>query len=52
MLKEGLLEIEFFHPKHNALPSAILGQLAQAIHDAGKDDGVAVIILKLSLIHI
>ena len=46
MLKEGLLEIEFFHPKHNALPSAILGQLAQAIHDAGKDDSVAVIILK------
>lgn len=38
--------IEFFHPAHNSLPSDILGQLAQAITDAGNDIHTTVIILK------
>ncbi|MEM8526476.1 MAG: enoyl-CoA hydratase/isomerase family protein [Bacteroidota bacterium] len=45
-IKEGLLEIEFFHPKHNSLPSPLLKQLAAAITDAGKNEEVQVIILK------
>ncbi|HAS45705.1 MAG TPA: enoyl-CoA hydratase [Microscillaceae bacterium] len=45
-LKKGLLEIEFFHPKHNALPSAILSELAQTILQAGQNPEVQVIILK------
>ena len=45
-IKKGLLEIEFFHPKHNSLPSVILGELAYAIHKAGQDEKVQVIILK------
>jgi len=43
---EGILEIEFFHPSHNSLPSNILAELANAIHEAGKDDSVTVVILK------
>ena len=46
LLKPGLLEIEFFHPKHNSLPSNILKDLAQAIQEAGQDEDVRVIILK------
>jgi len=46
LLKEGLLQITFFHPKHNSLPSDILAELAKTITDAGKDDAVQVIILK------
>ena len=45
-IKEGLPEIEFFHPKHNSLPSPLLKQLATAITEAGEDDNVQVIILK------
>jgi len=43
---DGLLEIEFFHPKHNSLPSAILKELAETITRAGEDDSVQVIILR------
>ena len=46
MIKEGLLEIEFFHPKHNSLPGHILGQLADEIEAAGKNKYVRLIILK------
>lgn len=46
MLKDALLEIEFFHPKHNSLPSAILRELADTITAAGENDDVQVIILK------
>ncbi len=46
MLKDGLCEIEFFHPKHNALPGKILSELCAAIEEAGRDMGVSVIILK------
>ena len=45
-IKKGLLEIEFFHPKHNSLPSPLLKQLAKAITEAGEDEAVQVIILK------
>ena len=45
-IKKGLLEVAFFHPKHNSLPGAILAQLAQAIQQAGQDPEVQVIILK------
>jgi len=45
-LKEGLLEIEFFHPKHNSLPSKVLPHLAKAINDAGNDEKVEIIVLK------
>jgi len=43
---EGILEIEFFHPAHNSLPSNILADLANAITEAGKDDSIITIILK------
>ncbi len=46
MLKERLLEIEFFHPKHNSLPGNILSELAGTIEKAGNDPDVQVIILK------
>jgi len=46
VLKAGLLEIEFFHPKHNSLPGKILSELATAIDKAGQNSAVSVIILK------
>lgn len=46
ILKKGLLEITFYHPKHNSLPGNLLTELVQAINDAGKDEEVQVIILK------
>ncbi|MCB0634189.1 MAG: enoyl-CoA hydratase/isomerase family protein [Saprospiraceae bacterium] len=46
LLKEGLLEITFYHPKHNSLPSTLLRELADAITGAGADKAVQVIILK------
>ena len=45
-LKKGLVEITFFHPKHNSLPSNLLKELEQTIIDAGNDSEVQVIILK------
>ena len=42
----GLATIEFFHPKHNSLPSDILRKLAQTITEAGEDDLVKLIVLK------
>lgn len=42
----GLATIEFFHPKHNSLPSDILSKLAQKITEAGEDDAVKLILLK------
>ena len=46
LLQSGIMEIEFFHPKHNALPGELLTQLTEAIHDAGNDPSVQLIILK------
>jgi methylglutaconyl-CoA hydratase len=42
----GLATIEFFHPKHNSLPSDILSKLAQTITEAGEDDAVKLIVLR------
>jgi len=42
----GLATIEFFHPKHNSLPSEILSKLAETITAAGIDDEVKLIVLK------
>ncbi len=42
----GLATIEFFHPKHNSLPSDILAQLAETITEAGEDEAVKLIVLK------
>ena len=42
----GLATIEFFHPKHNSLPSDILAKLAQSITQAGNDHEVKLIVLK------
>ena len=44
--ENGLATIEFFHPKHNSLPSDILKKLADTITAAGEDEAVKVIILK------
>ncbi len=44
--ENGLATIEFFHPKHNSLPSDILSKLAQTITEAGQDDAVKLIVLK------
>ncbi len=46
ILKPGLAQITFFHPKHNSLPSDILKQLADTISAAGTDDEIQVILLK------
>ena len=44
--ESGLATIEFFHPKHNSLPSDILSKLAQTITEAGEDDTVKLIVLR------
>ena len=46
ILKKGLVEITFFHPKHNSLPSNLLQELEQTIISAGENPDVQVIILK------
>ena len=38
--------IEFFHPKSNSLPAAILNDLSHEIHSAGLDKETKVIILR------
>jgi methylglutaconyl-CoA hydratase len=42
----GIGRIEFFHPKSNALPSAILRDLAAAVTAVGADPAVRVIVLQ------
>ncbi|PVD51010.1 enoyl-CoA hydratase [Terrimonas sp.] len=44
--KHGITTIEFFHPQGNALPAAILADLAQEIHSAGLDTETKVIVLR------
>lgn len=46
MLKKGLAEITFFHPKHNSLPSHLLKELQETIIAAGQNPDIQVIILK------
>jgi methylglutaconyl-CoA hydratase len=43
---KGIITIEFFHPKSNALPRKILQELALDIHSAGNDAETKVIILR------
>ncbi len=38
--------IEFFHPKHNAMPSAILQKLEATINQAATNPNIAVVVLK------
>lgn len=42
----GIATITFFHPSHNALPGKLLAGLSEAIHAAGKNEKVRVIVLK------
>jgi methylglutaconyl-CoA hydratase len=42
----AVLQIEFFHPSGNALPGALLRELASQIHGAGLDDSIRVIRLQ------
>lgn len=44
--KGSVSVIEFYHPKGNALPSAILNDLAQEMHSAGSHSETKVIILR------
>ncbi|HEY0091042.1 MAG TPA: enoyl-CoA hydratase/isomerase family protein [Flavobacterium sp.] len=45
-IQNGISTIEFFHPEQNSLPGNILGDLADNITTAGKNDAVKIIILK------
>ncbi|QJR35727.1 enoyl-CoA hydratase/isomerase family protein [Gemmatimonas groenlandica] len=45
-IADGIGRIEFFHPKSNALPSAILRDLAAAVTAVGADPSVRVIVLQ------
>ena len=43
---KGITTIEFFHPQSNSLPHRILEDLANEIHDAGRNHETKVIILR------
>lgn len=45
-IRPGIIEIEFFHPSHNSLPSNILAELAAEITKQGENEECIVIILK------
>lgn len=45
-LHNHIATIEFFHPQGNSLPSQLLEKLAQAIHGAGNDTEVKVVVLR------
>lgn len=45
-VSDGIGRIEFFHPKSNALPSAILRDLAAAVTAVGADPAARVIVLQ------
>ena len=42
----GITSIEFFHPQSNSLPGHILDELVKAIHAAGNNIEIKVIILR------
>lgn len=44
-IEHGIARIEFFHPSSNALPAAILEDLAKTVNFIGQDSRVKVIIL-------
>lgn len=43
---KSITTIEFFHPQSNSLPHRILSEIANEIHDAGKDKETKVIVLR------
>jgi methylglutaconyl-CoA hydratase len=45
-IEHGIATIEFFHPSSNALPAAILTDLAKTINDIGMDNRVHVMVLR------
>jgi methylglutaconyl-CoA hydratase len=45
-IENNIGTIEFYHPKGNSLPGALLRELAQTISDAGKNDEIRVVIIK------
>jgi len=45
-VRDGVATIRFAHPKSNSLPGALLGKLADAISDAGRDPAARVIVLR------
>src|SRR5262245_55962386 len=45
-VEHGIATIEFYHPSSNALPAAILRDLARTVNDIGLDTSVRVIILR------
>ncbi len=45
-IQNNIGTIEFYHPKGNSLPGAILRKLAQTITDAGEDDEIRVVVIK------
>jgi methylglutaconyl-CoA hydratase len=45
-VSNGIGRIEFFHPKSNALPSAVLRDLAAAVTAVGADPAARVIVLQ------
>ncbi len=45
-IENQIATISFFHPAHNSMPTDLLNALTAAIDAAGKDDNVAVIILR------
>ncbi len=45
-IENGIAFIEFFHPAHNSMPGTQLARLTEAIHTAGENEEVKVIVLK------
>ncbi|MDR9418694.1 enoyl-CoA hydratase/isomerase family protein [Gracilimonas sp.] len=45
-IENNIGTIEFYHPKGNSLPGAILRKLAQTITDAGENEEVRVLVIK------
>lgn len=45
-IENGIGTIEFYHPKSNSLPSYLLKELAEMIHEISNDNNVKVILLK------
>src|SRR5690554_6252576 len=45
-IENGIATIEFFHPAHNSPPGDLLSKLANAITEAGENEGVRVVVLK------
>ncbi|MBX2925798.1 MAG: enoyl-CoA hydratase/isomerase family protein [Chitinophagaceae bacterium] len=45
-LRHGVATIEFYHPRGNSLPSAILADLTQQIHSAGVEEDAKLIVLR------